>query len=207
MRFIKDIKYDLLVPPLVIECSKMTPKQVKENFDWFISKIPERMEYFRKRCSSDMDIEVGKLDFSAESILYIWKWFLKTALVEKTPKSEVEEMKVKYSQFGVSWVEYERFSVVTEFILRDIGMYIGQAFVQSSELITWSYVSKPKNLVHENAPILIGFVDNGYNPQFRPQLEPIGAVRGQALRLLTNESKEADLFNLFTRWLDFVPTN
>lgn len=207
MRFIKDIKYDLLVPPLGLECSKMTPKQVKENFDWFISKIPERMEYFRKRCSSDMDIEVGKLDFSAESILYIWKWFLKTAQVEKISKSEVEEMKVKYAQFGDSWVEYERFSVVTEFILRDIGMYIGQAFVQSSELITWSYVSKPKNLVHVNAPILIGFVDNRYDPPFRPQLEPIGAVRGQALRLLTNESKEADLFNLFTRWLDFVPTN
>ena len=205
MKFVKDIKYDLLIPPLGLECSKMTPKQAKENFNWFISKIPERMEYFRKRCSSDMNIDIEKLDFSTQSFLHVWTWFLKTAQVEKTPKNEVEKMKVKYAQFGDTWIEYERFSVATEYILRDIAMYLGQAFLHLGDFITWSYVTKPKNLIHVNSPILVGFVDNRYDPPFRPQFDPIGAVRGQALKLLSKEVKETDLLDIFTKWTEYIP--
>ena len=204
-RFINDIKYDLLIPPLGMEYNKMTPRQARENFDWFMARIPERMEYFKKRCSQDLNIGVETLDFSAESFLYIWRWFLKTALIEKTPKSEVEEMKVKYAHFGDTWVEYERFSVATEYILRDIGMYIGQAFLHVSEFITWNYVTKPKNLVHVNAPILVGFVDLRYDPPFKPQFEPIGAVRGQALKLISNKAKESNLRDTFIKWAEYIP--
>ena len=205
IRFINDINYDLLVPPLGLDCSKLTPKQAKENFDWFVSKIPERMKYLSSRCASDLKLQIEKLDFSAESILLIWKWFLGKAQIERTPKDEIEQMKRKYAQFGDSWVEYERFSVATEYVIRDIGMYLGQAFVHFSNHIEWGYVTKPKNLVHVNAPILIGFEDYRYTPTFKPQFEPISAVRRQALNLMTKESKESDLYNLFIKWLEYVP--
>ena len=101
-RYIRDVEYDLLVPPLGLNYDNLTPKQAKENFNWFISKIPERMEYFKKRCSSDLDIDIDELDYSADSFLHVWRWFLNTALIEKTPEKEIEEMRIKFAHFGDS---------------------------------------------------------------------------------------------------------
>lgn len=70
-RFVNDVKYDLLVPPLGLDFIKMTSNQAKENFDWFIGKIEERTMYLGNSCSKDLKISPDELDFSPESLKII----------------------------------------------------------------------------------------------------------------------------------------
>lgn len=46
-RFLNDVEYDLLVPPMGTNFREMSAKQAREYNDWFILHIPERMDYFR----------------------------------------------------------------------------------------------------------------------------------------------------------------
>ena len=156
-RYNKDVQYDLLVPPLGLDFYNMTPKQAKENFEWFISKIPERMEYFRNRCTSDLNIRKESLDYSADSLILIWRWFLKTARMEKTPNEILDKMKQGAKVFGESFINWEQFTVATQFIMRDIGMYIGQSYVLNYPRLYWHYYTKPKNEVNAKQPVVAGF--------------------------------------------------
>ena len=153
-RFLSDIQYDLLIPPLGLDFYHMTPQQGKENFEWFMSKIPERMNYFRKRCAEDLHIPVDYFDYSGSSLISVWKWFLKTARIEKTPKRELEQMQKAAQLLGPSYVNKEQFSVSTQFILRDIGMYLGQAYVVHYRSLYWTFYTKPRNDINVNQPVL-----------------------------------------------------
>ena len=203
-RFISDIKYDLLVPPLGLDFVKMTPKQSKENFDWFMQKITERTMYLINRCSKDIKASPDELKFSPETLKIIWRWFLKTARMEKTPNDELEQMKKQFAHLGESFINKEKFTVVTEYIIRDIGMYLGQVFTVNYKNIYWDYYTKPKNDFFVNRPQLFGFVDNNYNPPFKPTFEPIHMTGVQAAKLFDNTHKETDLYDIFMKWKEWT---
>ena len=206
-RFLKDVKYDLLVPPLGLNFRSMTSKQAKKNFEWFMSIKQQRIEYLRMKCAGDLKISPECLDLRAESLIYIWRWFLKTALIEKTPQDEVEEMKVKYAKFGDTWVSHEKFSVATHYIIRDIGIYLGDVFISVNGVIEWNFITKPKNYVHVNKPLLIGFIDNRYTPAFNRDFEPIASVHTQALKIIKETPNETDLYELCKKWITYIPQN
>lgn len=200
IRFLKDIKYDIAVSPWGFNYEEMTPTQAKSSFEWFMSTIPERISYFCNRCASELDISLDSMNFSSDSLVFAWKWFLKIARIEKTPKNEIKEMKEKYAQFGESWISYTRFSVVTEYIIRDVGIYLGETFCRNMKKVYWGYKVKPKRDIRVNRPILFGFLDTRYNPPFSMELDPIRSVRGLALHLLDHEADVLDLKKLYCKW-------
>ena len=197
LRFSKDVEYDLLVPPFGADYYSMTPKQAKENFEWFISKIPERVEYLRNRISKDLKISVEELDFSPESLKIVWKWFLKTARVEKTPKEQVAEMEKQWGHLGEHWIQREQLTVATQFIVRDIGMYLGEVFIRNyPRIITWGYFVKPKSNVNAKKPLLYGFFDKSSNPPFSIPFDPILSIEQQAQKIISMSGKDIDLLDL-----------
>lgn len=78
-------------------------------------------------------------DDSVESLILIWSCFLKTARIEKTPKEEIEKMGDGAKIFGESFINRMRFTSTTEYIIHDIGMYVGQCFVLDYPQLYWSY--------------------------------------------------------------------
>ncbi len=126
-RFKNDVKYDILVSPFGYDYYNMTPKEATANFEWFLSIIPERMDYFRNRCSNDLRISVDLLDYSAESLILVWRWFLSVARMEKTPKDILKKMREGAELFGDSFINQKQFTVSSQFMMRDIGIYVGQA--------------------------------------------------------------------------------
>ena len=114
----------------------MSKKTAKEAFDWYVAAIPGRMDYFRSRCAHDLKIPVETLDYSAESLIPVWRWFLKTARTEKTPKEELAWMQEGAKIFGESFVVRRVLTVATQFIVRDISMYIGECFRKESDAVT-----------------------------------------------------------------------
>jgi len=200
LRFSADVKYDLLVPPFGSDYYSMTPKQVKENYEWFVSKIPERTRYLSNRIAEDLKIPISELNFSPDSLKTVWKWFLKTARVEKVSKEQVSEMEAQWGHLGEHWIQREQLTVATQFILRDIGMYLGETFIATSKSIHWGYFMKPKNEVSAKRPVLLGFFyvgpENGYQP-FGMPFDPVGVLDGEAYKIISKTKKETDLYDLF----------
>ena len=173
----------------------MTSKQSKENFEWFMSKIPERMNYFRNRCAEDLCISVECLDYSSSSLNSVWKWFIKTARIEKTPERDLAQMKDAAKVLGPSYVNREQFSVATQFILRDIGIYLGQTYVLNYQPLCWTFYTKPKNDINVNQPVIAGFMLNGSNAYFNP----IHMAKIQAAKIFNHKARESDLYEIFLK--------
>jgi len=213
MRYKNDIDdYEWLIPPFefplgVSDLSNMTKKQAQEYFDWFIPKIPERVEYLRNRCAKDLSISVKELDFSPDSLKPLWVWFLKIAKVEKMPDELLAKRQEHFGHLKVSAIfeNDNQLSVVTQFIIRDIGMYLGKVFTDNYNSITWNYLAKPKRDIHVNKPQLFGFVDTNYTPPFELTFEPIHKTNVQAGKLISNTQKETDLYDIVMRFVDYVP--
>ena len=204
-RYNKDVQYDLLVPPLGLDFYNMTPKQAKENFEWFISKIPERMEYFRNRCTSDLNIRKESLDYSADSLILIWRWFLKTARMEKTPNEILDKMKQGAKVFGESFINWEQFTVATQFIMRDIGMYIGQSYVLNYPRLYWHYYTKPKNEVNAKQPVVAGFYFKDQFTEGEVNVNPMSFVDGAASRFYSKTQNENDIYDSYMQSVKWIP--
>lgn len=205
-RFREDVPYDLAVPPFGLDFYHMTVKQAKENYRWFLSNIPDRMAYFRNRCASDLKIPEDSLDYSAASLIPVWRWFLQTARIEKTPREELERMKEGAKTFGESWINREQFTVATRFIMRDVGIYVGECFVRNHPQLQWAYNDKPKNYVDGRQPVISGFRFRGDDGSEGDMVvNPIRLVEGAGAEFFSGMPKETDLFDCFMEQTQWIP--
>lgn len=204
-RFAKDVPYDLAVPPFGLDYYHMTAAQAKENYRWFLSVIPDRMAYLRDRCASDLKIPAEELDYSAASLVPVWKWFLRTARIEKTPKEELEKMVEGAKTFGESWINRERFSVVTTFIMRDIGIYVGESFVRNYPQLQWVYNDKPRNYVNGRQPVIAGFYFKDETTEGPMVVNPMELVNGAGAEFFVGTPKETDVFDYYTEKTRWIP--
>ena len=78
--------YIPLLIPIDKPFIKLTPEEAKEYFDWFIMHVDERSEYLKQKVAENLRLDTNKIDFSLDSLIYIWRWFLSVAELNKTPK-------------------------------------------------------------------------------------------------------------------------
>ena len=181
--------------PLIIQADKpfqeMTQKEADAYSEWFLSKIDERSEYLREIVSEGLHIDIKQLDFTLDSTLLIWKWFLKEAKLDKTPEIELDKIRKGLLGQPQSFIDHmvemarAELSIRTEYILRDIGMYIGKMFISNYENLKWTIKYKPKSYIYVNVPIIVWFVDDKpeYPKPFRPDLDPIHLARIPAMNI------------------------
>ena len=205
--------------PLIIQADKpfqeMKKKEADAYYEWFLSKIDERSDYLREIVSEALNIQIEQIDFTLDSTLLIWKWFLKEAKLAKTPESELDKIRKgligQPQSFIDHMVEMSRveLSIRTEYILRDIGMYIGKMFISNYESLKWTIKYKPKSYIYVNVPIIVGFVDDKpeYPKPFHPDLEPINFVRLPAMNIFEGTQKESDLYEKCKKWIKLIPVN
>ena len=167
--------------------------------------LPKRMCYLRARCAGDLSIEESCLDYSAESLLLIWKWFLSSARLEKTPGEELEKMKKGSEIFGESYINKSQFTVATRYMLRDIGMYLGECFVRNYTSLEWSYYTKPKSDIYVNQPVIGGFQMTYQGRQGKLFFAPLHLAEVQAGKIFHQKHTSHDLFNIFDFWCQYVP--
>lgn len=205
------LKYNILIPPINKPIEEFTPSEAGSFFEWFNKQIPYRIEYLRECCAEYNKISKNRIDLSPESLVLIWKWFLEIAETERTPEHKLKNLAATYSEHTDFFQEYlinqekVQFSLQTEYILRDIGMYIGQVFVENNPTIYWGYYTTPKSDFFVNRPVLLGFVDNRFNPPFKTEFEPIHMVGVQAANIWDHTQKKEDLLNLYLTWNKFIP--
>lgn len=206
-----ELKYDIAIPPLSKPFAELTSREVRYYYKWYLEQIPKRIEYLSEYCAKQMNVDFTDIDLSPESLVIIWRWFLSIAQKERTPRKRIEELEKQYKDCPFAFQQYmlnesrEQFSLQTEYIIRDIGIYLGEVFVKNNPSICWGYYEKPKSDFFVNMPVLTGFVDCRFNPPFQMIFEPIHMVGVQAANVWDNSQREDDLLRLYQKWSAFIP--
>ena len=209
----KKITYSILIPPLKSEIKDLTEKEAADYFRWYMEHIPERVEYLREKCAEQLNIFLPKWKYEESELVLVWRFFIQMAEIDKSSKwtllKERKEMMNKGypKELIEDFLENseEQLSLQTEYILRDIGMFVGEMFVQNSDKIYWGYYTKPKRDFFVNTPLLQGFEDHEVTPVFHDTFEPVHIARMQAMNLFDQTQTEEDLLNIYRKYRNKIP--
>ena len=207
--------YFPLVIPINKPFDKLTKDEAKDYFEWFVSHVDERANYIRQLASEDLCIPIDILDYSPESLIVLWRWFLNVAEISKTPskvlKSIRQELKANNEpkEFIEDMIREHRaeLSIFTKYLIRDIGMYVGKTLIMNNESLRWDYHTNTKKDSFANIPQLFGVFHTDYNPPFEMLFDPLHFTEMQASNLLYDTQNEDDLYNVYKRWEKWIPQN
>lgn len=130
--------YIPLIAPLKKSIQELSKRESREYFEWFVSHIDERADYLKEKVSNGLNIPIESLDFSLESLKAIWEWFLSVAEVSKTSKDDLKRLERSLTGHPQSFIDSileqskERLNVFTEYVLRDVGMYVAKMFTSTT---------------------------------------------------------------------------
>ena len=197
----KELKYDILIPPIDKPFENFSAKEANDYFHWYVDKIMERNVY--------LSLFSGlELDYSLSSLIDIWGWFLKYAEIEKTPSSKLNFIKKQLSNspflHDVLVESKVQFSLETEYIMKDIAMYYGEVFVRNHKNIEWGYFTDTAKDSFANMPVLMGFEDRDYEPPFQSSVDPNGTIESCALNILDHTQNKMDLMKAYEKKLRMV---
>lgn len=200
----KPPKYEIQVPPLDKPFDQLTRAEAQAFFDWYTGQLEARTAYLRQYTGL-------KLDHSPESLVRLWKWFLRHAQIEDTPPERLDSLKQQLSSSPlvetVLQEQARQFTLETECVIWDIGMYWGQTFVLNHPSIYWGFYSAPKRDLFVNRPLLLGFPNEVFPEKEGPPFEPVHMTHVQASRLLRSEASGYDLLNVHMVWADKIPSS
>lgn len=195
----KKLNYDILIPPLNKNIFLLSEKEAADYFAWFIEKIPERIAYLSKVCAAELRLPEEKLDCSPESLIMLWRWFLRRAKTE--PIIQSKSGTGEKGLLNRARKRERQLTLETEYILRDIGMYFSETFRKNNPNIYWTYYTKPRRDFFVNHPLLKGFVDRTFDKPFEASFEPIHMAHVQAVKIMKKTAKETDLLNIYNIWV------
>ena len=190
--------YNILIPPLSKPFEEFNPDEAKKYFDWHMSQLIARRNYLQEYSHIN-------LDYSLSSLIDIWKWFIKNAKVEKNSIINLFALKKELKELSndiateVLRENAKRFTLVTEYIIRDIAMYFGEVCVKNNRSLYWGFYTDPKNSF-SNMPVLMGFEDRDFDPPFKASFDPVFIVRGAAFDILDGTAEKEALLNMHTKW-------
>jgi len=205
--------YQPLVPPFDKPPILFSAAEAKQYFDWYMEHLDERCEYLIEKAANGLGCSKSVFDYSFDSLIPLWRWFLGDVETEVRSRERAALIRSCYAQsvprmdFFADMMNDHRdeplLSVYSEMVLRDVGMYWGQTFYKNcSDVLRWGYKRTPKNYIHVNEPLLMGFVNiydrNGQRlaKPYKLDFEPIHYARVQAMNVLDKTATERDIYNI-----------
>lgn len=194
----QNLTYEILIPPLDKPFCQLSKREAQTYFDWYLSKQGERITYLKSASKLN-------LDYSVESLIPLWRWFLRQAKVEITPKIQLEELEAKLRAENSPFINEvledhkKQLSLQTEYILQDIARYFGEVYIRYHPSVYWGFYTRPKNEVSVNQPVLMGIPNAVYPDKPGTPRPVLQMVRVCALRLLSGDESRYDLYHLFER--------
>lgn len=188
----KKLKYEILVPTILKPFEDFTEQETQEYFDWYISKIPERIQILAAYSGVI-------LDYSPESLVDIWTWFIKNVEIEKTPKVRIEELKKQLQGQPKDYMDSvlkeneQQLSLESMYILRDIAMYIGEVDVRNNNALYWGFHTDVHLDSFANRPIIMGYEDRDYTPPFKFHSDPLFFAQCCAEGILVKQTYPTEL--------------
>ena len=188
--------YEGVSPPLTKRFHLLNKTEAMRYFDWFIRIIPERIDMLRKACIFDGVGDI--LDYTPESLVPLWRWYLGDVKIEELPQEEYEARLAAVPDYLKE--EIGRYEIARGYrlIVWDISIYFAECMLRACPKISWGIVFKPKNYISVNRPVLVGF-------EHDQDLDTHQLVQIQMQRILDIGSDEGKLLHFFNIWRNKAP--
>ncbi|MEK4076488.1 hypothetical protein MHI01_21740 [Paenibacillus sp. FSL M7-0656] len=172
--------------------SVMSKTEAEEYYEWFLSIIPQRIELLQENV--ELSGSHVQLDFSQDSLISLWEWFIPRIEQKKMTIEEINEELDLVPDWMRPEVEQNvlKFSRDTETQIIDIGIYFSSVLIHSSSKLKWTVINKPRNHVDVNQPLLAG--------TGKIRLNPIRVVDVCAARALSDVGNINMLNDLYVWW-------
>jgi hypothetical protein len=158
--------YKIISPPFTLNFKRMSPKELKAYYEWYLSLLPERINMLSNTVQSTSRYEKWAADLSPASLDTLGKWFSENIRTRKRSGAEKEE-RYSHSPAWFRKVDIGDFELTNQtFSLAiDIGMYLSQVFVKNIVGLKWLHAVKArKDDVHYGQPVIAGFGHLYFNP-------------------------------------------
>jgi hypothetical protein len=193
--------YKIISPPFPLNFKRMSQKELKVYYDWYLSLIPERMKILRDAVQTTPGYEQWEADFSPESLDILGEWFSKNIKTRKQTRQEKEEI---YSN-SPAWfrkvdIGNEELTNLTFSLAIDMSMYLSQVFLKNIPGLKWLHVVKTrKDDINYGQPVIEGFDRLCFNP--------VHMLVTFAYGLADNTYDSRGLRELYELWKKFVTKN
>ena len=193
------LQYQLMELPIQGKSyENMTKKEATVMYNWFLNEIPNRIQLLTKYYDFDNFGKNKRLDYSPESLISIWEWFI--------PKIESRELtngeRVIYNTVMPQWAQIgiptKMFTVGCMSVSVDIAIYLAEVFIRNNEEISWGIKYSPKSFLDVNRPILKGFIKN-------VTMNPVSIIHVLMLRVLNRKEININsLYDIYHIWLEKI---
>lgn len=188
-----------IIPFEFIPYEIMNKREADNFFQWFLESQQSRIRTLIEYCRGSEGFIVEKLDFTPESLNYLWNWFVPRIELVKKSREELQEEHNEIPEWLKSEVivNEAKFGGETETIIIDIGIYFGNVFLQQFSQLKWGVIYKPRNFADVNRPVIIGFNKDVV-------LNPVRVVNTCTNKVVkgTGNSNLIDLYNVWVKYLE-----
>ena len=192
--------YQMQVPPFEIETfEKLSAKQAKDIFHWYIGEIPFRLKQLQEYLDTETNNSI-MLTKEIDTLSPLWKWFCNTIQTREKTAAEIQEELLNTPEWlhPVVRSKKEKPTYETLAVAMDIAIYFAEVIIHHNPCIQWGYFTRPKSRVSVNEPTLVGFSDG-------MDLNPRLIVNNLLLKhIRTQETK--DLKAVYDIWLSYIPS-
>ncbi len=191
------MNYELMAPPFEMkEFDEMNKKEAKEHFEWYINEIPNRIEIL-KTIYEEFGGKKENLDYSINSLEGLWKWYLKNVeIIDKSEKEILDEKSELPEWLKDEEIIPKKISITWLAIAMDISMYLGEVFVRNNPQLKWTFITKPKRIMHVNRPVIGDFKND--------KMDTRHILYILTLKIIKNTTDEKALLNLYNVWMEYL---
>ena len=190
------MEYEYMISPVKnYDFFEFTKEEAKIYFNWYMKEKGHRIEMLEEYVhNAGVDID---FDYSPESLIPLWRWYETIIVSEKKTEEEIEKEKKKLPEWVHDQISYEKISMNTLKFGMDIAIYFAEVIIRNSDgKVHWGYVTKPKNYINVNRPVVSGF-------KAGKDLNPSRTVH--VLTLKSEEEKnEKRLYNSYYVWQQYI---
>ena len=197
--------YDLIrIPAFASKKSfkSFSESDIKNYFEWFIDILPERVDVLKKYAESE-DLEFD-LNFSRDSLLYLYYWFSSKIQLRQRNKQEILELDNNFKKTPLlSKVLSSEGMTLNEnsaSICFDMGAYFAKCIQCEFVDLNWIAVRQPKSDVDFGQPIL-----KSANSEFK--LNPRRVMESFAYKISEGEYDQNELTDLYDYCANVLQNN
>ncbi len=154
--------YKIIIPPIPLDFSNRTKKELKIYYTWYIDIMSERLEQLIKIIKDTPGYKDWNANYSPKSLEKLGRWFYENIEIRKRTKKEKDEIYNNAKEW-FKQVEIQNWQLTTQTLslVFDIGMYLINVFIKNnSKLRIQHQITGSKKDSNYGKPVIIGFKFN-----------------------------------------------
>ena len=178
--------------------SEMTKLEAKQFFNWFMDCIGPRMEQLKDIISIADAGVIEKMNYSPESLIDVFEWFLNSVNIIERSKEEMDEERDKLPDFLKYQVVTHKLELGWMQIVHDIGVYMSLCFLEYDSRLKWGIGPYPK-ASGGNTPSILGFSK-------KMCFHPLVVMNTMMGKTVGGRAVKTQLYDVFKVMIEYLPT-